>query len=166
MEKVEYHNKQQLLLEKFYKEFLSWRAENIGMWIAAGFFLLLYSAGMLVPYQDVKAGDHAILISSIYSGIMGVYFYMLPYLQYKQDNKMHRIYEKIQYLPISLKEIRIFRINKLVKFCLKLFPVYCILQILSSWLSYHEIGWGNIFHVVVFGLFLPIIVVGVIIMHK
>lgn len=152
MEKKLYDKKQQQLLDTFFKEFFTWSASNVGMWIAAGILIFMHSIFMVIPYQSMKDFDS----NSLYTVcILGYLWYLLPYSQFTEQKKNQSVYEKIKYLPISLKQFRIFRLRKLLRFCLQLLAVFMVGQLFFSFVVYHEITLANIYYPLVWGFAFP-----------
>lgn len=159
MSKAEYGKKQQDILEAFYKEFFSWSAGNIGMWLVTGIMEFIHGIFMWFPYQ--AAEEMEVLGLIVLFGMCGAANYMAPYLQFTEKGKTVKVYDKLQYLPISLRELQIFRLKKLARFYAKLFLVFLVGQVFFSLVCYHEITWGNIGYVVICGFLIPFLVSGI-----
>ena len=157
MEKKLYDKKQQQILDDFFKEFFTWSATNIGMWIAAGIFIFIHAIFMMIPYQSMKDFDNSISFIFI---IMGYMWYLYPYIQFTEKNKAHSIYQKIKYMPISITQLRIFRLKKLFVFCLRLLAVFMIGQLFFSFVTYHEITFANICYPLIWGFAIPFGLIG------
>ena len=145
--------KQQKVIAEFFKDFHSWSASNIGMWIGAGFFIMFQLIFMWIPYQDM-AEDNLSGLMLIFS-VWGAFLYILPYVSYNVMGKQYRIYDKIKYFPVSLQQLRLFRLKKLAKFCSITFVVFLAGQLLFSYIGYHEIGIGSILYPVIGGFLIP-----------
>lgn len=154
-------SREQQLVRKFYKEFLSWKAENVGIWIGAGFvelFLLLFVA---VPFQEILGDgelERLMLILGAVFGWMAPFLYIMPYITFKEEQKDCSISAKLQYLPVNIREIQKMRVSYLVKFVLIQFGVALVLQLLTSWFTYHEIIRYNVLYATVAALIWPLVV--------
>lgn len=152
MDKKLYNKKQQQLFDTFFKEFFTWSAENIGNWIVCGILVFVHGIFMVIPYQSYQNFDekgHYIFI------VLGYMWYLMPYIRFTESRKIQNIYEKIKYMPISLPQLRIYRIKKLAVFCLKCLAVFLIGQIFFSLVIYHEITLTNISYTIVWGFLYP-----------
>ena len=152
--------KEQKQVRSFYKEFLSWKAENIGMWIGAGFVEFLFLLFIAIPAQELFGDSHAERLFLIYDVILGwlaPFLYIMPYVTFKEDKKDCSIAAKLKYLPVSLREIQKMRVWYVLRFVAIQFLVALVLQMLTSWFSYHEITWINIIYVLWSALVWPLI---------
>lgn len=128
-------NSEQKKVREFYKEFLTWSADNIGMWIAAGFMEVFYFAMMAIPYEEM-AEEGALALFPLVLGFLGPYFYLNPYLVFREDTKSYSIYERIQFLPVDFREIQKMRVIYLAKFVVKIAPAIILIQLLTTGFSY------------------------------
>jgi len=144
------------IYESFYKELFSWKADNIGLWITAGLFEFFHGCMMSFPYQDM-AEDNMLGFSAFF-GMWGVMCYISPYLQYTEQGKSTKLYDKLQYLPISLKELQTYRTKKLAIFCFKMFSIFLVLQLFFAFISYRMITLANILYVVICGFIIPFVI--------
>ena len=148
-------SEEQKRVRKFYKTFLSWKAENIGMWIGAGFLEILFAISMMIPLQEIVYEPGLVTFPFLLS-VLGAMLYIRPYQVFVEERQETSIYEKIKYLPIDIAEIRKMRVVYLVSFVGKIFPIVLILQLLfAHW--YFEITLGNVIYAVIMGVVLPII---------
>ena len=92
--------------------------------------------------------------------LTGAVYYINPYIYYQNEGKRESIYEVIKFLPVSRRELRIFRLKKVVLFCLKLFPIFLGGQIISALVCFRSIGWENLLYPFVFGLVTPLLLAG------
>lgn len=159
------HNRQQQILEMFFKEFLSWKADNIGVWIAAVMLEILQGICFCIPYQMVGKSDMELLIGiELFCGVFGTMTYLMPYVRFTEKKGQVNIYKKLKYLPVSLKEIRIFRLKKLVRFCFRLFLIFLAVQLFLVLLCYHQIALGNLWYPFVFGFLLQLLLNGMLVL--
>lgn len=146
-------NSEQRRVRKFYKEFLTWSADNIGLWIAAGFMEVFYGVMMMIPYQEM-AEEGAFLMLPLLFGFAGPFFYLRPYIAFREDTEYYSIYERIKYLPVDFREIQKMRTIYLAKFVGKIAPVFILVQLLATNFSY-EITMGNVMYALFGGLIWP-----------
>ncbi len=149
----QYLEKQQELLQMFYKDFFSWSSESIGSWIGAGIFEFFHCIFMWIPYQEISKEFGVVFW--MYFGLMGTMFYLIPYIRFQEERQRHNIYEKLKYLPVTLMGIRIFRLKKLTVFCAKMFVVFLAGQLFFSLVVFHEITWANIWYLIMCGFLIP-----------
>lgn len=154
MNKVEYGRKQQDILESFYKEFFSWSAKNIGLWLVTGIMIFLQGIFLWFPYQAMSEMKLFGLVALF--GMNAAANYIAPYLSFTEKGETVKVYDKLKYLPVSLRELQRFRCRKLVRFYGKVFLVFLAGQLFFSAVCYHEITWQNILYVTVLGLLLPL----------
>ena len=152
--KDECMNAEQRKVRAFCKEFLSWKAESVGMWIGAGILEVLYVIMMMIPYQEMKT-DMAFIVFPLMFGYLGPMLYISPYLTFREGTNVVYIYEKLKYLPIDRKEIRKMRVTKLVLFVGKIFPIVCIVQLLFTYFGYGEILLEDIVYACLMGFIWP-----------
>lgn len=147
------------VLNSFFKDFFSWKADNIGYWILAAMVELEAVCVMCIPFQNINKKN--IWWISLILIVCGVIEYINPYIYYKDDRKNRCIYDTIKYLPVSLEELKLFRWKKSVKFCLKMFGIFFAGQIIFSLICFHQIGWGNLLFPIVGGLLIPLVMSGI-----
>lgn len=144
-------NSEQMKVRKFYKEFLSWSADNIGVWIVAGFMEFLYLVMMAIPYGEM-AEEGAVALFPLMFGFFGPYFYLNPYIVFREDTKTYSIYERIKFLPVDFREIQKMRVIYLGKFVVKIAPVIILIHLLTTHFSYgitiESIGYSVLFALV------------------
>lgn len=143
------------MLNHFFKEFFTWKADNIGMWILAGVLEVICVIAMCIPIQDKPADGLVLLVTLL--AVQGVSFYINPYIFYLNEGKRTRIYPLINYLPVSRKELRIFQLKKATLFCVKMFLIFLVGQMMFALICFHEIGWGNLIYPLICGLVAPMI---------
>lgn len=154
-------SEEQKMIRKFYKEFLSWKSENIGMWIGAGFVEMFLLLSAMVPFQEVLGTseiEKTMIIMVAVVGWLAPFLYIMPYVTFKEEQKDCSITAKLKYLPVDIKEIQKMRVTYLVKFVVKQFLAALVLQILTSMYSYGEITWANVWYIVVAALVWPLVV--------
>ena len=159
---------EQKKVRKFYKELQGWKPECIGTWIGAGFLVMFMLIGCAIPAQEMFAGvsgdvDTFGWIMVLMFGPLAGFLYLRPYtsvteMVYTNQAKKVRIIDKLQYLPIDLKEIRKMKITYLLKFYAKIAPFCMLLQVLTSLYSYQEVTWVNVVYVLVMAFVWPVAV--------
>ena len=149
-------NSEQRKVREFYKNLLSLSAENVGMWFVAGFFEFICFVMMAVPYQEMLEEGPLMVIPMMF-GSFAAYFYLCPYLTFREGAKSVSIYERIKYLPVDYREIQKMRSIYLAKFVLKTFPAMLVVQLLTTLFSY-EITMANILYAVGVSLLLPLLI--------
>ncbi len=108
-----YDEKQQKVIEGFYKELFSYGAADVAIK-----FLAVVMEGILVLMvwcasfdADWKQMLGLIILSGSYSGIYAV----MPYVSFNENSKQASIVKKLKYLPVSLREVKIFCMRKFLK---------------------------------------------------
>lgn len=150
------------LFEEFFKDFFSWNASSLGSWIVAGIFEFFLGVFMWIPgvWEMELLGVVALF------SVWGAMSYLSPYLQFQEgvqtERKTVTIYEKIQYLPISRKELQVYRTKKLAIFCFKMFLVFMAGQCFFALVVDHAFGLTNILYVVIWGLVFPLGLSGIV----
>lgn len=128
-------NSEQKKVREFYKEFLTWSADNIGMWIASGFVEAFYFFMMAIPYQEMIE-EGAFMLFPLVLGVFGPYFYLHPYLLFREGTQYYSIYERIKFLPVDFREIQKMRTIYLTRFVVKIAPAMILVQLLTTHFSY------------------------------
>ena len=143
-------------VSKFYKEFLSWKAESVGMWICAGILETIFVIIMMIPYQEMKSDMGFAAMPALF-GFFGPMLYICPYISFREGQNSISIYEKLKYLPIDYGEIKKMRVTKLVLFVAKIFPIALVCNLLFTYLSIGAIQIEDVAYVVLMGLIFPIV---------
>ena len=149
-------NMNQKTLEAFYKDFFTWSAGNVGQWLVAGIFEFMAGVLLCIPVQEFAGNDGMLLFLVPFWSIMGAFMYLMPYLQYSEGGKMCRIFSKLQYLPISLRDVKEYCFKKLCGFCLKTFLVFLVGQFFFSLVCNGRVDIYNLLYSVVCGLLVPL----------
>ena len=148
-----FDEREQNIIHKFYKELFSWSAADVGYKIVAGIFLFFHGCFMAFPYEDIK--DFEILLVQCFA-YMGYLMYITPYLQFVEKGKVTKLKEKLKYLPISRKQLLLYRLRKLLVFSLKLFAVYLLLQLFFTLVIYHKLTLGSFLYPLLCGFVFPV----------
>ena len=149
-------NKEQEKIFAFYKEFWSWKAENIGMWIGAGILEVLFVIFMMIPYAEMQS-DMGMVVLPMLMGLGGGAMYIAPYITFREGADTVSIYEKIKYLPIDYREVKKLRLKKLIQFVAKIFVVIFVCQMFFTFFGVGAIRGEDILYVVLIGFVWPII---------
>ena len=87
---------EQRKVRKFYKEFLSWKAENIGVWIGTGFIEVLFAVMMMIPYQEMLHDPGLFVFPVLFVGkifpIMMILQLLCAYWSFKEITIANIIY--------------------------------------------------------------------------
>ena len=145
--------RQQQTIAEFFKDYNSYTAANIGMWIGAGLAEFFLGIFMCFPYQDIKMDAFADLM--IFFSFWGAWLYIMPYIAYYTEGKKHRIYDKLKYFPVSLRQLRLFRMKKLIRFCLIVFGFFLVGQLFFAFISYGRIELCNLLYPLIGGFIIP-----------
>ena len=148
-------NREQEKIVAFYKEFWSWKADNIGMWIGAGILEVLFGIFMMIPYSQMQS-DMGFIVMPMLFGTGGAAMYIAPYITFREGADTVSIYEKIKYLPIDYREMKKLRVKKLVQFVTKIFMVIFGCQMFFTYFGVGIIRIEDVIYAVLVGLVWPI----------
>ncbi len=143
------------IIDSFYKEFFTWSAGNVGMWLAAGVFEFVAIVIFCFPYEEAQKEN--MLMFAVLLALAGAECYIAPYVSFQEFGKGMRISDKLQYLPVSVKELQGYRLKKLAVFCAKMFVVFFVGQMFFALVTTHTITLGNVGYVIIWGLLLPFV---------
>lgn len=149
-------NKEQEKIFAFYKEFWSWNAENIGMWIGAGILEVLFAIFMMIPYAEMQS-DMGMVVLPMLMGFGGGAMYIAPYITFREGTDTVSIYEKIKYLPIDYREVKRLRLKKLIQFVAKIFVVILVFKLFFSTFGMEMIRGVDILYTILVGLVWPVL---------
>ena len=147
--------KQQEVLDQFFREYFTWDMANVGFWIVTGFMEFILGIFMFFPAEELGELKGFAFAMSIW----GAGWYIMAYLKIRDNGKPCRVYEKLKYLPVTLRQIRLFRLRKLVVFSAKVTAVFLVAQLISAFCT-HEFSMATILYPVCLGFFFPVIIVG------
>ncbi len=168
-DRKEHIKKQQKVIAAFFKEFFTWSAANIGMWILSGIMVVNQAVFFTVQYQEVGSElkeDRFIVIMIAFMSASAAMSYIQPYMNYNENRVATKIFDKIRYLPVSRDALRLFRFKKLFKFVGLVFAVDFTLQIIMTLLIVGNISIGNILYPLVIGFIVPFVLTGVYILSE
>ena len=149
-------NREQEKIFAFYKEFWSWKADNVGMWIGAGILEVLFGIFMMIPYSEMQS-DMGFVALPMIMGFGGAAMYIAPYISFREGQDTVSIYEKIKYLPIDYREVKKLRLKKLIQFVGKIFVVIFGCQMFFTYFGVGTIRVEDAIYAVLLGLVWPII---------
>ena len=149
-------NKEQEKIFAFYKEFWSWKAENIGMWIGAGILEVLFAIFMMIPYAEMQS-DMGMIVLPMLMGLGGGAMYIAPYITFREGTDTVSIYGKIKYLPIDYREVKKLRVKKLVLFVAKVFAVVFGMHMFFTFFGAGTIRKEDVIYVILVGFVWPIV---------
>jgi len=148
--------KEQEKIYAFYKEFWSWKADNVGMWIGAGVLEVLFGIFMMIPYAEMQT-DMAFVVLPMMMGFGGAAMYIAPYISFREGQDMVSICEKIKYLPIDGREVKKLRVRKLMLFVAKIFSVILVSHLFFTYFGVGTIRIEDVVYIVLVGLVWPIV---------
>lgn len=154
--KERFFTERERVIDQFFKEFFSWDTGNVGMWILTGVAVFLAGIAMCFPYQSWESPDILWFVGMF--GMSAVTSYLAPYLHFQEEGKSQKIYNKLQYLPVGLKELQRYRLKKVFLFCLKVAAIFLLIQLFFTLVVYHTITLWNIGYVVIGGFLFPLCV--------
>lgn len=151
----------QQIIDEFYREFLSYRPESIGVWFGAGLMAVIYGIYMWVPHEFHTIP--AISALMLFFGFLGPYLYLQPYRVYREvtmGNTMpegKNIAEILRYVPIDRADLRLYRRRKLLRFCSYTGIVYIAGQLLLSLAICHRLTGKTVVFAIFMGYILPLL---------
>jgi len=149
-------NKEQEKIFAFYKEFWSWKAENVGMWIGAGILEVLFGIFMMIPYAEMKS-DMGFIVLPMMMGFGGAAMYIAPYMTFREGTDTVSIYEKIKYLPIDYREVKKLRLKKMIQFVAKIFVIIFGFYMFFTYFGVGAIRLEDVIYVALVGLVWPVV---------
>ena len=154
------NHKQQILLDNFFENKNTWFSNGYLYKFVAGILLFIAALMYIMPYQ-LWEGDYKIMILIFYLELMGLEIYLTSYCHFiDEDGKIKNIYEIIRYLPVSHKQLALYRLKKLTKICLWLTGITAFCQIFFTITFLHDFSIGNLLIPVLCCLIVPEIMIG------
>ena len=105
---------------------------------------------MLIPVQAIW--EESLLFIGVMLPMAGTSFWLRPYMVIPENGKIVSVFQKLQWSPISKKEIRQARIKYVSEFCLKVLVAAMLLQQIGSALSGMFGIASLLFPIIVWGL--------------
>lgn len=151
---------QEIKIERFFKEYYQirkWDKQSNN--VVGGLFATIQILLMILPIQDLwMEENHSFLVYMISMfSISTLYFYMMSYRLIKEGQQNKMLSQKLRYLPIDTKELKIWKTRMLFRWSTKIFLASLIVQLLFSAIIVHGISWKNIVYVVVVAFLVPVI---------
>jgi len=151
----------QQIIDEFYREFLSYRPESIGVWFGSGLIAVIYGIYMWVPYElHTVSLVPAIML---FFGFLGPYLYLQPYRVYREvtlGNTMpaaKSIGAILRYVPVDSADLRLYRRKKLFRFCTCSGIVYIAGQLLISLAICRRLTVETVVFAIFMGYILPLL---------
>lgn len=151
--------KQQTLLEHFFTEQKIWYPDYWGLCLAGGIMFVLAMFMFIMPIQ-LWEGDYTPLLTMLCLELIGVELYLGRYCSFRAEGKIWDVYEVLRQLPVSRRQLKIYRVRKLLKLCLKMTGTAVICQTAFAGVFMHTFFIGNIVMPVVCCLLTPMGIVG------
>ena len=150
-----YDRKQQEKIEKLYEKEKIWYPDHVMhtflMWLLTSISMII----LLFPYQ-AYAHDHSFYPTLIYMYALynwGIQIYAGKYSLVRQNGKTHPIEELLCYVPVSKRQIILYRIKKVQKPVIRLALFNLLVKCFLSCVIYHSISVFDIILPVLFLLF-------------
>ncbi|MCM1499893.1 MAG: hypothetical protein NC124_15630 [Clostridium sp.] len=137
--------KQQEIIGQFFKEWTSWCPWHVIYNLLAAIFIGISVMMWIMPFQVWDRSEDLNVLMIFYGmELAGISFYEQKYLCYMEEQKEQMLYRVLRYLPVSDKQLHIFRIRKVAKLCLWLTGVIVTCQVAFAILFLHTFSVGNI----------------------
>lgn len=137
--------KQQELIDSFFKEWTTWCPEHIGYHLIAVICIGLSALVQCMPYQIWNVlEDFPALLSMYALELAGITNYRKKFILYKEGSREKKIDEVLKYLPVSYTQFCIFKIRKAVKLYLWLTGAIMVCQTFFAIAFLHTFSIGNI----------------------
>lgn len=159
MEEKTYTKEQENILEKFFEEYHKRSHIHIGYTAVAKFFGALLVLGMLIPSQVYGQSGKTVAGCIILLGMVVSCCYISAYTNaYDGRGAVTRIDMYLEYLPISKKQLNMFRLKKLLRFMFTVYLVAQVGQVLFSLIVFHELVAGTLLYPIVCAFLVPFLV--------
>ena len=161
MEVKEYRKTQQNMLEQFFENYFEKSKIKGGYKWTGIIFIAILVILMWFPYQSY--GNEGLIKSiGVIWGVLGSLFYMNMYrFAFNGRGAVTNVYQYLEYLPISHKELKIYRLKKLVSLQTKVYLIAQAGQVLFGLLAYHQVTLGNLLFPLIFAFLAPLLIVGI-----
>lgn len=142
-------------LNAFYNAYLK-KAEDekLASNLITGIMLFCGIFVFFTPWQSIAAGDEVGIW--VWLMVMTVTFYIQRYRFCNEGKKQIKLYEKMRFFPISKKEIRIFYMGKIIRFCSVICCICVVGQVIFALLFYHSLTWGNFLYPLFLTFLIPV----------
>lgn len=146
-------------IRSFDKEMLSYQANGLPPEWGKGLWGFLSVFMMVFPMQYSLDGITSILMFQIMWGMYAPFSYLAIYNNIRENRKSVSVYQKIKYLPVDIRQLRLVRIGYLFDFLKKTLTISVILQVLSTLLFYRTCSVWNIVYVFTVNGILPAVLI-------
>lgn len=150
--------KQQILLDKFFAEEKIWNPNYWGNCLAGGIMFVIAMFLFIMPIQ-LWEGDYTPLFTMLIMELIGLEVYLGRYCQFREE-KIVNVYDVLKQLPLSRRQLKLYRVRKLLKLCLKMTGTAVICQTAFAGVFMHTFSVGNILMPVVCCFLVPAVIVG------
>ena len=153
--------KQQKKLEDFFKEENTWFPGPMGYKMVSIIILGITMLLFLLPYQIWELPEDGITIFLMYAlEMMGFSYYIMQYTHYSEEKKNKSLSNIFKNLPVSRRQMAIYRVRKAVGICKWLAGITIIVQSLCAIAFMKTFSIGNIAFPLVFQFVLPVALAG------
>lgn len=154
--------KQQELLQQFFKEETTWCPEHVGYHIAAVIVIGISIIPCIMPYQVWDFPENSpVCFSCIMLYLLGVTYYMQKYNNYKEGTKTKAVFDILRYLPVSRRQFQIYTMKKIVKLCGRVTVIVMCCQTVFAIAFMHTFSIGNILFPFAVNFIFPVLYIGI-----
>ncbi len=161
MEEKAYRKTQQNILEQFFKDYFEKSKINAGYNIVGIIFIVLLLIVLWMPYQ-IYEEERTLKTCGLIWGMVGYYCYINKYnFAFDERGAVTKVYPYLQYLPISRRELKIFRLKKLISLQARVYLIAQAGQLLFCLIAYHQVTLSNFWFPFDYAFLSPFLVVGI-----
>lgn len=154
--------RQQRMLEAFYKEYGTFTWSDMGAKLIGGFFIFISMIFQIIPWQEWEfPGDRYMIYMAMYLELMAIYLLMSRYTTYSEEGRYKMFSELFCYIPISRRQISVFRQRRVILLCFKLMVVVLACQVCFALTFYHTLSVWNVLFPIVGTFLLPAVLFSV-----
>ena len=161
-ELTEEKKEQREKIREFERLQLSYQAYGLTPQIAGWLGYLFCVLSALFPAQalleDGEGMASVVMILYLWV-ILGTQFCIMPYMQFREQKKNVSVLQKIKYLPVDIREVKIVWLGYLWNYIKKIFWIALVAQFSMALLFYHRITLWNLLDVAVIAA-LPLLMNG------
>lgn len=151
---------QQDVLKRFFKEETTWCPEHVGWQLVAAICLFVSVPVSCFPYQVLMEDWDAIWSVFYAFELMGLLLYMKKYTSFMEDQREKQIYDILEFLPVSGRQLSLFRMGKLMRLCGLFFAFSALSQSFFATVVMHRFSMLNILIPAGLHLFMPLVFPG------
>lgn len=110
--------KQQCILDKFFEEETTWFPEHVISKFVAYLLIGISSMTLLMPYDTMEFSKDIkmyIMLCMLYS--VGINIYANIFSVYNERGIQKSLYELLRWMPVSLIQLKLYRLRKIIKIC-------------------------------------------------